>query len=80
MADDFGMDASGAFGAMGYIAGITGQVKTSAYLDSVVKYTHATLATFFDDWMDAMARMSPREFQHVYEWPTRFRRVRADGG
>lgn len=73
MADDFGMDASGAFGAMGYIAGITGQVKSSAYLDSVMKYTHATLATFFDDWLDAMARMSPREFQHVYEWPQHFR-------
>ena len=73
MADDFGMDASGAFGAMGYIAGVAGQVKTQAYLDSVVTFTHASLATFFDNWLDALARMSPREFQHVYEWPTHFR-------
>jgi hypothetical protein len=73
MADDFTADTSGAFGAMGYIAGITGQVKTQAYLDSVVTFTHATLATFFDNWLDALARTSPREFQHVYEWPTHFR-------
>lgn len=73
MADDFTADASGAYGAMGYIAGITAQVKTAAYLDSVVTYTHATLATFFDNWLDALARTTPREFQHVYEWPTGFR-------
>jgi hypothetical protein len=73
MADNFNADSSGAYGAMGYIAGIAKSVNTAAYLDSVVTYTHATLATFFDNWLDALARTSPREFQHVYEWPNDFR-------
>lgn len=72
MADDFGIDASGAFGAMGYIAGVAATVKTSGYIDSVMKYTHATLAEFFDSWMDALARTTPREFQHMYEWPDHY--------
>jgi hypothetical protein len=40
MADRFNADSSGAYGAMGYIAGIAASVNTAAYLDSVV-YIHA---------------------------------------
>jgi hypothetical protein len=28
----------------------------------------------FDEWLDTVARANPNEFQHVYEWPSRWHR------
>lgn len=68
----FGSDDSGAWGLMGYIGAVSAKVQTPAYLNSVLQYTHATLASFFDEWMDALARTAPSTYQHVYEWPEHY--------
>lgn len=68
----FGMNSSSAYGAMGYIAGISKTVNTTAYISSALSYTHSILSDYFDRWVDATARAEPRSFQHVYEWPTTF--------
>lgn len=72
MGANFGMDDASAWGLMGYIGGVTSKVKTNAYINSVLNYTHAQLANFFDEWMDAKARSEPGNFQHMYEWPETF--------
>lgn len=69
---EFGMDAGGAFGAFGYIGGISKTVKTRAYMDSVLEFTHSRLSSLFDLWMDNVARSQAREFAHVYEWPSEY--------
>lgn len=66
---DFGADDASAWGLMGYVAGITAKVKTTAYLNSVLQYTHARLSNFFDEYFDAIAAADPVNYQHMYEWP-----------
>lgn len=69
MGVSFGADDASAWGLMGYIGGVSSKVKTSGYINSVLNYTHAQLANFFDEWMDALAKNDPTTFQHMYEWP-----------
>lgn len=76
----FSADDSGAWGVMGAIAGFTKGVQTSAYINSVLSYTHAKLSQFFDEWMDDKARAAPTEFQHVYEWPNEWHEYRETVG
>lgn len=68
----FVSDNSQAFGLMGFTAGLTETVNTNAYISSVLKWTHAKLALFFDEWLDAEARGKPNELSHVYEWSPTF--------
>jgi hypothetical protein len=66
------MDAGGVGAVVGYVNGFTASVNTDWYIGSVIEYAHSTLVQEFDTWMDNVARTSPREFQHVYEWPRTF--------
>lgn len=68
----FSADTGGAYGAMGYISGISKSFKTDIYLTAVLAYSRARLALFFDEWMDIEAQADRPAFQHVYEWPSEF--------
>lgn len=68
----FGADDSAAWGLMGYIGAVSAKVQTSAYINSVLAFTHAQLAQFFDLWMDALAKTAPSTYQHMYEWPEHY--------
>lgn len=68
----FVSDNSEAFGLMGFTAGVTETVRTSAYINSVLHWTHAKLALFFDEWLDGEAKARPHELSHVYEWSQEF--------
>lgn len=66
------MGANGAFAFGGHVAGIAKVVKTDAYIDAALTYSHSILVQAFDAWIDGIARMNPEPLAHVYEWPTEF--------
>lgn len=68
----FVSDNSEAFGLMGFTAGLSETVQTDAYINSVLKLTHAKLSMFFDEWLDGEAKARPTELSHVYEWPEEY--------
>jgi HK97 family phage major capsid protein len=76
----FEMDATGAYGVMGFIDGMTGYIKTPFYINAVLRHTHARLSNFFDLWLDAQAQLDPVALQHVYEWPQEYHHYRETVG
>lgn len=74
------MQALGAAALNGYIAGISKTVKTTLYIESALEYTHAVLSVMFDQWLDTVAEANPHEFQHVYEWPTKYQKFKETVG
>lgn len=68
--NQYGVDDAGVQYMSGYLSGVTKSVKTDQYVGSVVNYVHGRLAPRFDIHLDMLARMTPRAFHHVYEWPS----------
>lgn len=67
-----GMGQSGVASVVGYLNGIAVNMNTDWYISSVIEYAHSVMKDEFNKWMDAVARTSPNEFAHVYEWPHTF--------
>lgn len=66
----YGMNTSGAYSVMGAIDGFAAEIRTDAFVSSVLKYSWDKLSQYFDLWMDAWAAAQPDSFMHVYKWPT----------
>lgn len=66
----FGVDGSGVYSVAGYVAGITAELSTPVYINSVLRYAHSRLSDYFDLYLDREAKSHPDNFMHVYEWPS----------
>lgn len=66
----FGVDGTGIYSVAGYVAGITEEINTPVYINSVLRYAHSRLSDAFDVYLDRLAKDKPDNFMHVYEWPT----------
>lgn len=53
---------------MGYLDGLSTSISSRRYMGSVLDYTYSTLSERFGESMDAAARLSPKNYHHVYEW------------
>lgn len=53
---------------MGYLDGLSTTVSSKRYIGAVLDYSYQKLADEFGYAMDAAAKLSYRNFQHVYEW------------
>lgn len=76
----FDVNATGVYGAVGAISGVSETVKTPFYMNAVLRYTHARLSDFFDLWMDNTAKGDMNSFMHVYEWPQKFQNYKETVG
>lgn len=56
----------------GYLDGMAGTVRSTAYIGSVINFAHAKMTPKLDQFIDMIAAANKENFHHVYEWGDSF--------
>lgn len=64
---DIEADMDNGYMMLGYVSGLSTEVKTDRYIGSVITYAHDRMAQHFDENIDQVARGNDANFSHVYE-------------
>jgi len=61
------VDLEEGYAANGYIYGFSREVSTRYYLNDVISYTHAHMASSFNEHLIGLATANPENYHHLYE-------------